>query len=52
MAVDTTHAHLNMPATFMWAIGLEHRPMRVTFVPPAGIDLEGRDAALSRRTIR
>ena len=36
MGVDTTHAHLNMPATFMWAIGLEMRPIRVTFVLPAG----------------
>ena len=34
--VDTTHAHLNMPATFMWAVGLDLRPIRVTFVPPAG----------------
>jgi predicted metalloprotease with PDZ domain len=34
LAVDTTHAHMNMPATFMWAQGLESRPMRITFVPP------------------
>src|SRR5690242_15803448 len=36
MAVDTTHAHLNMPATFLWAIGLETRPIDITFAPPAG----------------
>jgi predicted metalloprotease with PDZ domain len=36
MGVDTTHAHLNMPATFMWAAGLEMRPIRVTFAPPPG----------------
>jgi predicted metalloprotease with PDZ domain len=36
MAVDTTHAHLNMPATFIWAAGLEARPIRITFTPPAG----------------
>ncbi|MEO7191870.1 MAG: PDZ domain-containing protein [Vicinamibacterales bacterium] len=36
MAVDTTHAHLNMPATFMWAVGLERRAIEITFVPPAG----------------
>jgi len=36
MGVDTTHAHLNMPATFMWAMGLENRPMRMTFTPPTG----------------
>ena len=35
-AIDTTHAHLNMPAVFMWAPGLETRPIRVTFVPPEG----------------
>jgi predicted metalloprotease with PDZ domain len=34
--VDTTHAHLNMPAAFLWAAGLENRSMRVTFTPPAG----------------
>ena len=33
--IDTTHAHLNMPATFMWVRGLEQRPIRVTFEPPA-----------------
>ena len=30
-AIDLTHAHLNMPATFMWARGLDARPVRVTF---------------------
>ena len=34
--VDTTHAHLNIPAAFMWAVGLEERPIRITFTPPAG----------------
>jgi predicted metalloprotease with PDZ domain len=33
-AVDTTHAHLNMPAALIWARGLETRPARVTFEPP------------------
>jgi predicted metalloprotease with PDZ domain len=36
LAVDTTHAHLNMPATLMWGHGLEDRPVRLTFEPPAG----------------
>ncbi|HEX2188836.1 MAG TPA: hypothetical protein VHG51_08065, partial [Longimicrobiaceae bacterium] len=31
--IDATHAHLNGPATFMWARGLENRPARVTFRP-------------------
>lgn len=30
-AIDETHAHLNIPATFMWARGLEEAPIRVTF---------------------
>jgi predicted metalloprotease with PDZ domain len=36
MGVDTTHAHLNIPATFLWAVGLESRPIQIAFVPPAG----------------
>ena len=36
LAVDTTHAHLNMPATLMWARGLEDRPARITFERPVG----------------
>lgn len=36
LAVDPTHAHLNMPAAFMWVAGLENRAVRITFVPPAG----------------
>jgi predicted metalloprotease with PDZ domain len=33
--IDETHAHLNMPATFIWARGLHNRPIRITFRPPA-----------------
>jgi predicted metalloprotease with PDZ domain len=29
--IDATRAHLNMPATFAWAPGLEARPIQVTF---------------------
>jgi predicted metalloprotease with PDZ domain len=32
--IDQTHAHLNMPATFAWARGLEQAPIRVTFRKP------------------
>jgi predicted metalloprotease with PDZ domain len=32
--IDNTHAHLNMPATFAWARGLEQRPISITFHPP------------------
>lgn len=34
--IDLTHAHLNIPATFMWARGTTDRPVRVTFHPPEG----------------
>jgi predicted metalloprotease with PDZ domain len=36
LGVDSTHAHINMPAALMWARGLDRRPARVTFVRPAG----------------
>lgn len=31
--IDSTHAHFNMPAAFMFARGLEGRPVRVAFHP-------------------
>ncbi len=31
--IDSTHAHLNMPATFMWVVGMDTRPLRVIFHP-------------------
>ena len=31
--IDLTHAHLNMPATFMWARGFDDRPIRIAFNP-------------------
>lgn len=31
--IDQTHAHLNMPATLIWATGYDDRPIRVTFRP-------------------
>ncbi|HEX8692568.1 MAG TPA: hypothetical protein VF746_09130 [Longimicrobium sp.] len=34
--IDRTHAHLNMPATFLWARGMADAPVRVTFARPAG----------------
>ena len=36
LAIDASHAHMNMPATLLWARGLDLRPVRVTFKPPAG----------------
>jgi predicted metalloprotease with PDZ domain len=36
LAIDSTHAHLNMPAAIMWARGLEDRASTLRFTPPAG----------------
>jgi predicted metalloprotease with PDZ domain len=35
LSIDTTHAHINMPAAIMWARGLDDRPATMTFEPPA-----------------
>jgi predicted metalloprotease with PDZ domain len=37
LAIDTTHAHINMPATLMWGRGLEDRPVRLQIVPPPAL---------------
>lgn len=34
LAVDTTHAHINMPAVILWARGLAERPSTIVFEPP------------------
>ncbi len=36
--IDESHAHLNMPATFLWARGMESRPVQMRFVPLAESD--------------
>ena len=37
LAIDPTHAHLNMPASVMWGRGLDDRPVHIVFgQPPAG----------------
>ena len=36
LAVDATHAHMNAPATLLWAEGLEDRAARVTLTRPDG----------------
>ncbi len=36
LSVDESHAMLNMPATFVWARGLEERPIELTVVPAEG----------------
>jgi len=37
LGVDTTHAHINMPAAIMWAHGLDDRPVSLTFQQPPGM---------------
>jgi predicted metalloprotease with PDZ domain len=36
LAIDSTHAHINMPAALLWARGLEQRPAAVRFEAPPG----------------
>src|SRR5262245_6597638 len=36
--VDTTHAHVQMPAAFMWAVGHENRPIRISFTTPRSLN--------------
>jgi len=38
MAIDTTHAHLNFPATVMWAHGQDDRAAKLTFALPQDSD--------------
>ena len=37
LAVDETHAHINMPAVIMWARGLDERPSTIAFTEPPGL---------------
>jgi predicted metalloprotease with PDZ domain len=34
LSIDSSHAHVNMPAAMMWAKGLELRPATIRFEPP------------------
>ena len=34
LGIDPTHAHMNMPATLLWARGFDDRSVRVTFAAP------------------
>jgi predicted metalloprotease with PDZ domain len=36
LAIDSTHAHINMPAALMWARGMERRTSTVRFERPPG----------------
>jgi predicted metalloprotease with PDZ domain len=37
LAVDTSHAHINMPAAIMWARGFDDRPATLVFEPPGSV---------------
>ncbi len=37
MAIDVTHAHLNWPATVLWADGYDDKPWKLTFALPADL---------------
>jgi predicted metalloprotease with PDZ domain len=36
LAIDATHAHINMPAAIMWARGFDDRPATLAFHAPEG----------------
>ena len=36
LAVDSTHAHINIPASLLWARSYEERPMEIRLVRPSG----------------
>jgi len=36
LSVDSTHAHINMPAVILWGVGLDRQPIEVRFEPPPG----------------
>ena len=36
LAIDPTHAHINMPAALIWARGLEERAATLSIKPPGG----------------
>ena len=38
LAIDSSHAHMNMPATLMWAHGFDLRPVRIRFERPSNGD--------------
>ena len=38
LGIDRQHAHLNMPAAFMWARGMDDQPIRITFTAPQGLE--------------
>ena len=51
LAIDGTHAHINMPAAIMWARGFDASPITIRFEPPPGASwrvatqlLPGRDS--------
>lgn len=46
--IDESHAHLNMPASFIWVKGMEAKPIRVTF---SGIEKYGWSVATQLKPV-
>ena len=49
LAVDESHAHMNMPATLMWARGFDMRPVARHVRASRAVCVEARDATVSNR---
>ena len=49
LAIDPTHAHMNMPATLLWARGLDARPRAGDVRPAEGLEMDSGDAAVRDR---
>ena len=49
LAIDSTHAHINMPAALMWARGLELRARDRALRAAGWLLVAGRDAAVAGR---
>jgi predicted metalloprotease with PDZ domain len=37
LGIDTSHAHINMPAAIVWARGFDDHPITLTFTAPVGV---------------
>ncbi|HEX6574937.1 MAG TPA: hypothetical protein VF042_08180, partial [Gemmatimonadaceae bacterium] len=51
LSIDHSHAHLNMPATFMFARGMEEAPITLTIHQPAGWKIATQLAPAARANV-
>ena len=49
LSVDSSHAHINMPAAMMWARGFERRPITRALRSPRGHVMASGHATLARQ---